>query len=119
METYCIALLPMIIQILITIVALTALGAVARAFARGALSRVGLMVWLVLWVGVGVLVWVPEVTNRIAALLGVGRGADAIFYVSIVLLFYMMFRLYGKIENLEHQLSDLVKKIALKDVDHN
>ena len=106
----------MLIQLLITILALIALVGVVRRFKQGAISRAGLVFWLVLWIVIGALVWTPNFTNRIAAFLGVGRGADAVFYVSIVVLFYAIFRLYGRLENIEHQLSELVKKIALKDL---
>ncbi len=107
----------MLIQILISIVALVALFGVGRRFKRGALSRAGMLAWLALWIMVGALVWIPEATNRVAGFLGVGRGADAVFYVSIIVFLYAIFKLYGKFENLEHQLSELVKKIALKDFD--
>lgn len=106
----------MLIQLLITTLALIALIGVVRRFKRGAVSRFGLIFWLILWLAVGALVWVPQLTNRGAAFLGVGRGADAVFYISIVALFYAVFRLYGKIENAEHQMNELVKKIALRDL---
>lgn len=117
METSGAKILQMIIQVLITAIALVALLATFRRFKKGTIGRLELLVWLLLWGGVGVVIWNPSLTNFIAGLLGVGRGADAVFYVSIVVLFYVLFRLYGKIENLEHQLSELVKKIALKDLD--
>ena len=107
----------MIIQLLITLVALFGLFGTLRRFKKGTIGRLELVVWLILWAGVGGLIWNPNVTNLIAGFLGVGRGADAVFYIAIVALFYTIFRLHGKIENLEHQLSELVKKIALKDLD--
>lgn len=107
----------MLIQILVTLLAVVALAGVLRRFNKGALSRAGLLFWLGFWFIVAGLVWIPQFTNRLAAWLGVGRGADAVFYISIVALFYAVFRLYGKLENLEQQLSELVKKIALRDLD--
>lgn len=106
----------MLIQFLITILALGALFGVARRFKLGAISRGVFLAWTLVWVAAGVLVWVPQLTNRLAAFLGVGRGADAVFYVSIAIMFYLVFRVHGKIENLEHQLNELVKKIALRDL---
>jgi len=107
----------MLIQLLITLLAVVAFIGVVRRFIRGAVSRLGLFVWVIFWIAMGALVWNPNVTNSVAGFLGVGRGADAVLYVSIVVLFYAVFRLYGKSENLEHQLNELVKKIALKDID--
>lgn len=101
----------------ITLLDLLALVGVVRGFKRGALSRLGVLTWLLIWIAAIVAVWNPWITNRVAGFLGVGRGADAVFYVAIIALFYAIFRLYGKCENLEHQLSELVKKIALKDLE--
>jgi len=107
----------MMIQILISILAVIALLGVARNFKKGALSKGGLVLWILVWGAAVVLVWNPAVTNHIAGILGVGRGADAVFYVSIAVIFYVMFRIYGKMENLEHQLSEIAKKFALKDLE--
>lgn len=106
----------MTIQILITSLAVVALFGVARRFKLGAMTRGVFLVWILVWAAAGILVWVPQLTNRLAVILGVGRGADAVFYISIVVLFYLVFRVHGKIENLEQQLNELVKKIALKDL---
>lgn len=107
----------MTIQFLITIFAVLALIGVMRGFKRGTLSRVGVVIWMCTWIVAILAVWNPNVTNLFARVLGVGRGADAVLYVAIVILLYVIFKLYGKLENLEHQLSELVKKIALKDLD--
>lgn len=109
----------MIIQPLMSILALVALMGVFSRFRHGTVTRVGFLIWLALWLAVGILVWIPQITNRVAGLLGVGRGADAVFYISVVVIFYTLFRLHGKLENLEYQLSVLVKKIALKDIDRH
>lgn len=105
----------MLIQILITIFAVAALIGTFFRFRKADIGRGEFLIWIILWLGVLALVWNPAATNVIASWLGVGRGADAVFYVAIVFLFYAVFRLYGKQENLEHKLSELVKKIALKD----
>lgn len=106
----------MIIQIGIAIFALIALIGVTVRLRKGMISRASFMLWLTLWISIAAVVWVPQVTNRIAGLLGVGRGADAVLYISIVVLFYIIFRLYGRLEHLEHQLSEMAKKIALQDI---
>lgn len=107
----------MLIQIFITLLAIAALLGAFIRFRKADIGRGEFLVWFILWAAVVALVWNPRATNVLASWLGVGRGADAVFYVSIILLFYAVFRLYGKLENLEHQLSELVKKIALRDLD--
>lgn len=107
----------MIIQIGISVVAAIALIGVIKRFRKGALSSVGFILWGLLWIAAAMVVWMPQITNRVAGFLGVGRGADAVLYVSIIVLFYTMFRLYGKTERLEHELNTIVTQVALRDLD--
>lgn len=106
----------MVIQIVVTCFAVFAIGRLLVRFRRSEAGRWEFIAWSLFWAAAVVFVWNPSVTNTLAALLGVGRGADAIFYVSLILIFYVVFRMYGRIETLEHKLSELVKAIALKDL---
>jgi len=69
--------------------------------------------WLAFWIGVGVVVALPWTTSLLAARLGVTRGVDLVIYVSVIVLFYLVFRLTLKIEKLEGNITKLVREIAL------
>lgn len=69
--------------------------------------------WTVIWVLAILGVAKPNLTQRIANELGVGRGVDAAIYVSIVILFYLNFRTQVQIENLRHEITKLTREIAL------
>jgi hypothetical protein len=69
--------------------------------------------WTFVWVGVIVLIFTPGKTDFIAEWLGVGRGSDAIFAVGLVLIFYMVYRLYAKVDKLERDLAKLIQHLAL------
>jgi len=56
----------------------------------------------------------PSETTNLARLLGIGRGVDLIVYASIVTLFYLMFRAYVLMEDIRHEITELVRKIALE-----
>jgi len=58
----------------------------------------------------------PEVTNKIAHFLGIGRGADLIFYLAILSFGYLSLVFYSKIKKLEDQLASLVRKRSLESV---
>ena len=73
--------------------------------------------WLAFWLGVGLVVALPWTTSLLAARLGVTRGVDLVMYVSVIALFYLVFRLTIKIEKLEGNITKLVREIALKDGD--
>jgi len=49
----------------------------------------------------------------------VGRGVDIIVYISLALLFYLVFRIYVMIEDLRHQITYLVREIALSGSSKN
>ncbi len=74
-----------------------------------------LIFWLGIWSGLVFVVFFPDVTTRIAKLVGIGRGIDVIVYISISLLFYLIFRLYVKIEETESEITKLVREISLMD----
>lgn len=71
--------------------------------------------WLVFWLGVGAVVALPWTTSLLAARLGLTRGVDLVVYVSVIVLFYLIFRLTVKIERLESNITKLVREVALKD----
>lgn len=54
----------------------------------------------------------PEYTNRIAHKLGVGRGADLLFYVCILFFLFIVMKLFSRIRHLEQLLTQLVRKDA-------
>src|SRR5688572_7139889 len=57
----------------------------------------------------------PELTQRIANKLGVGRGADLVFYISIMLFWFMILKLYARLRSLEQKFTDYIRKDALKN----
>jgi hypothetical protein len=58
----------------------------------------------------------PDITNRIAHILGIGRGADLIFYLAIIFFFFALILLYSKNKDLEKKLNDLVRSDALDKI---
>lgn len=106
-------------QILLTVFLIFALSRVVLRFKGGNVSLTGLMFWGLLFGSAIVFVLIPEITSDIATTLGIGRGADAVVYSSIVVLFYLVFRLYVYIQDIRQDITDIVKTIALKDAKKN
>ena len=57
----------------------------------------------------------PEYTNIIAAKLGVGRGADLLFYICILFFLFIILKLFARIRRLEKMLTDYVRQQAKKE----
>ncbi|PIR47675.1 hypothetical protein COV06_02210 [Candidatus Uhrbacteria bacterium CG10_big_fil_rev_8_21_14_0_10_50_16] len=104
------------IQLLIVVFAAFAITRVViRSRARD-IPLVWALVWIVLWLGAAVVSVLPQTTDLLAARVGIGRGADLLVYVSILALFYLVFRLVVKIETMQQEITKLVRSLALKDL---
>ncbi|MDO8669179.1 MAG: DUF2304 family protein [Candidatus Buchananbacteria bacterium] len=71
--------------------------------------------WLVIWLIAIVIIWQPKITTYLAALVGIGRGVDLAIYISIIVIFYLMFRLLIRIEKIEKDITKIVRSEALKN----
>ena len=104
-----------VIQILLTIFFLFALIKVIGRWRAGDLSLGGFIWWSLFWVAAGVVVLLPNSTAYFAKLVGIGRGADLVVYVSLAAIFFIIFRLMMKIESLNKDITKLTRKITLND----
>jgi len=102
-----------IIQFLIVIFALFALSRAILRFKDNRLTVKELAFWTIVWAGVILVSFMPSITGFFSGIFGIGRGIDFIIYISIILLFYLIFRLYVKAESLEKELTFVVRKLAL------
>lgn len=71
--------------------------------------------WTIIWLGAIIGIMLPKTTTELAQVFGVGRGVDVIVYVSLTLLFYLVFRIYVMIEDLRHEITFLIRQIALTE----
>jgi len=92
--------------------------AISRVWLRlkdGALDLKSFLFWFLIFCLAIIGVIKPELTTLLAQWLGINRGSDVVVYASIIMLFYLIFRTNILIENLRHDLTQLVRKLALKD----
>jgi hypothetical protein len=100
----------MIIQILLTgLLALLALFVVIQSISSRA---VRFAVLAVLAIG-AILVWRPEHANAVAHSLGVGRGADLLMYLWVVITLSVILLLYLQIVAVNRTLTQLARRLAL------
>ncbi len=105
----------MVIQILITLVSAFVIVRAFQKFKQKAVPLSPFFVWLLFWCLIVFFVWQPQQTDRIAAFLQVGRGADAVLYISLILIFYLFFKVFMKLEKLDQEITLLVREMAILD----
>lgn len=57
----------------------------------------------------------PGYTNVIAGKLGVGRGADLLFYMCILFFLFIILKLFARVRRLENTVTELVRGQAVKE----
>lgn len=102
-------------RIVIALFSLFALSRVYLRFKERKLSSFAFIFWISVWLAGITFLLFPSLTSDFAKIVGIGRGVDVLLYTAIVILFYLMFRIYIKIEDLEKQITKLSRIIALKD----
>jgi len=75
-----------------------------------------LLIFLFLVTGI-VFVMFNEITDKIAHFLGISRGADMIFYLGILFLFFLILKLYARLRRIEQSLTELVRKKSIEEVE--
>jgi len=61
----------------------------------------------------GAAVIFPEMTQKVAELVGVGRGADLVTYIAIVAVMFVLLHYYTKFVELQRQVTELTREIAI------
>lgn len=106
----------MLIQFILSIFLLFAISRVVLQLRSHKLSIGSFLFWTALFLLAIVGVLDPQITSHIAELLGIGRGSDVVFYVSIALLYYLIFRLSIALEERKRETAEIVRKIALQNI---
>ena len=79
-------------------------------------SAVAELIFLIVLSGISVFfILFPNKTNTIAHKLGVGRGADLLFYVCILLFLFFVLKLFNRIRRLEKKLTEIIRKDAIDE----
>lgn len=105
-----------IVQIIAGLFAIFALSRALLRFREGKLSSFAFIFWFIVWVLGMVTILFPNLTSILSAYIGIGRGADAVIYASIVVIFYLIFRVYIKIEDTQKQMTELVRRISIQKI---
>lgn len=102
-------------QIFLSTFLLFAVLKVLARYREGVMPVSSFLFWFSVFLLGLTIILVPSVATKIAKTVGIGRGVDVIIYVSIILIFYLIFRLYMYLEDIRHDLTELVKRLALKN----
>lgn len=78
-------------------------------------SPMSYLLWGVIWLFVIIFAFVPELSAYLGGFFGISRGLDFLVIVAIILMFYLIFKLYLKIDQLQQDITKIVREIALNN----
>lgn len=84
-------------------------------FREGKSSLGMLIFWLVIWISIIMVSIYPSSTTFFANIFGIGRGLDLILILGLIGCYYLIFKIYTMIEQVESEITDLVREIALNN----
>jgi len=71
--------------------------------------------WVALWLAIAIINIFPAIIAWVAFSVGIGRGVDLLIYSAIIVISYTVFKINIRTKTLERNMTELVRKIALKD----
>jgi hypothetical protein len=104
------------LQILITLFVVIVLFKLFKQRQADKISLSSFFAWLILWLIMLVVFWQPATASYLANFLGIGRGADLIVYLSVVVIFYLLFKIFVRINKIEKEITKVVREDAIKNV---
>src|SRR3989338_934942 len=102
-------------QILFACFFILAIAGVFRRYRAAELGKRGAWFWMLFWLVALVVVLWPNSTVLFAQKLGIGRGTDVVLYVSVALVFFLLFKLHIKIESIGRDVTRVVLEHALQE----
>lgn len=103
----------MLIKYIIIIFSLFVVYKAGIKFKNRDISKREYVLWIIFWIMVIIATLIPKSIDRIAHFAGVERGADLVVYLSIVVIFYFIFRILVSLEKIYREITLIVRKIAL------
>lgn len=98
---------------IILFIAFTASRAYLR-FKDKSLTLQMLLFWVSLWFITLITVFIPWISDSVATIFGVEHGTDIAFFFTLMLLLYLVFRLYIKLEEVDRSVTDLTISLSKK-----
>ena len=102
-------------QVIAVVVILYLLWRVLVDYRRDMIDWRSLIAWGLIFAVFALIAAFPvRISLEIKDLLGLGRGLDALFVVSIGLIFVLLFDTYLKIDRTQREITELTRKVAIE-----
>ena len=106
----------MLIQIIIILFSVFAISRLLKKLKTKEVRNSEFYFWLFFWfLVISATIWFKK-TDIVANFFGVEKGADLAIYISVLFLFYLVFKIIIKQERQEKEITKIVREIALRNI---
>ncbi len=91
----------------------------ALSYKKNHLSKKFTFIWIFFWIIILFVLLDLQLLAKTAKLLGIGRGVDLAIYLSIITIFYLIYNLFVKIQDLEKKITKITRFHAIENVKKN
>ncbi len=84
-----------------------------KSFKRGNLSKIFTIIWLFFWIIILFLIFQQGILTGIANLIGIGRGVDLAIYLSIIIIFYLIYKILEHQNNIDQKITEIIRENAI------
>ncbi|MGL6297707.1 MAG: DUF2304 domain-containing protein [Methanobacteriaceae archaeon] len=107
-----------IFQIIVIIIAILGSLVVFLRYNAGKMPFRDFSLWVILWIALVFISFVPlHILTTISKRFGFGRPLDFLLITAVIILFYLLFRVYLMIERIDQDITSLVEKLAIDNED--
>jgi small membrane protein len=106
-------------QLFLLSLGLLVMGAIVLRYRQRKIGLVIFLLWFLLWSGIEVVILFPKSAMEVAHLVGIGRGTDLALYLSVMLILYLLFRMYVRLEQMNREITQIVRAVALRETGLN
>lgn len=103
-----------IIQLIIIVFSIFALSRVINNIKARNTDKIGMLFWVVFWIVIIFAALFPGLIDSVFFFFGIESATEFGLYGMMILLAYMIFRLYAKTEDTERKITKIVRTIAIK-----
>ncbi|MBI4058755.1 DUF2304 domain-containing protein [Candidatus Microgenomates bacterium] len=103
-------------QIILTAIIVFIIHRTFATYRKGKLTKVFTFLWLLFWLVLLFFIYQQQLLSNIAHFFGVSRGVDLGLYLSVIIIFYLIFKLFSALEEVNQKLTQLIRKDAITNL---
>jgi len=107
----------LIIQYLIILFAAFLIARTLVNFQKRKIDLKQAILWIILWIVLLIVAILPSIMGIPATILGIQRSVDVFVYIGIIILFYMCFYLYSRLDDQREKITKLSRVIAIQQAE--